>query len=144
MRGCCESSFGFFKTRVPTSSAGHRNTQRLNAGLQISSGVLQNTAPAIITIKVAQTLVSAHAVLRKDTHNEEKLLHAGLALLSLAQVALGIALYVQDDECILMDALCKSAYICELVYQGALLTGWVASEASKDSPVPAAAIAPGP
>jgi hypothetical protein len=124
----------FFKTRAPTSSAAHRNTERLNAGLQISTDVLQAFSPAVITTKSAQALVSMHAVFREDTYNMEKLLHASQTLLCLAQVALTITLYVQDNKCTTHNGLCKAAYICELVYQGILLAGWGASEFSKDLP----------
>lgn len=144
MPGYCQTFFDFFKVRAPSSSTGHRNTQRLNAGLQISTDFLQPFGPAVITTKAAQTLVSAHAVLREDTHNAEKLLHGLQALLALSQVGLAITLYAQNNSCSEMNPLCKAAYICELVYQGILLTGWGASELSKDTPALPAPAAIGP
>ncbi|STY31079.1 Uncharacterised protein [Legionella wadsworthii] len=126
------------QARVPQSSSAHRNTQRGNAGLAVTQLTVQagmqltnTTSPVtLIPISFAQVLNSGYAVLRSDTHVNEKVIQGLQAIFSAVILGLAIAL-VFDDERILEQVM----YLFQLLYSSLLLVSWGGSEVLKDPPV---------
>ncbi|CEK10091.1 hypothetical protein [Legionella hackeliae] len=118
-----------------TSSSGHRNAQRSNAVAEVVGEGLQMFNPvAVVPSKFAQSLISAYGLFRSDTHVTEKVIHFLQASISAAQLGLVITLYFQSGVCDadLEGDICKAIFLCELLYKGTLLVGWVPSEMSQD------------
>lgn len=117
-----------------TSSAGHRNSERSNAITEVIGEGLESFSPAaIIPSKLAQTLISAYGLFRSDTYVSEKVIHFTQASLSAAQMGLAITLLFQGAVCDDVEGnICKAIFLCNLLYKGTLLVGWVPSEVSKD------------
>ncbi|MFJ1269317.1 hypothetical protein ACD661_12185 [Legionella lytica] len=129
-----------FNTRGPfSSSTGHRNAQRSNAATEVISSSLEAFTPAaMIPTKLAQVAISTYSFFRSDTHLSEKTMHLLQAGLSAAQMALAITMLFESTQCSSYDSndLCKAVFLCQLLYRGTLLTGWIPSEFSKDAYTP--------
>ncbi|WP_133137601.1 hypothetical protein [Legionella rowbothamii] len=125
-----------FNTRAPfSSSTGHRNAQRSNAATEVISSSLEAFTPAaMIPTKLAQVAISTYSFFRSDTHLSEKTMHLLQAGISAAQMALAITMLFESAQCSSYDSndLCKAVFLCQLLYRGTLLTGWIPSEFSKD------------
>lgn len=114
----------FFK-----STKVNRAAQRVNAVSEIAGVALSNASPlAAVPARIAQAGVSAVSLFHPRPKPIEKVLHGFQALLSLAQAGLLIAMHYVDEDCDLSSTVCKSLLLCELMYQGVLLTGWGLSE----------------
>lgn len=120
---------------VPTSSPGHRNITRTNAGLAVLNQVIQsgqsitNTSNPIglIPIAFAQTLTSGSAVVRTDTHLHEKFTQLTQAIFAAIILVLATFLLFHDE-----DTIKTLMYLFQLLYSAILLVTWVPSEMSKD------------
>ncbi|KTC96190.1 hypothetical protein [Legionella feeleii] len=137
MPGFFDNLRNWVAMRAPyTSTAGHRNAQRTNAVTQIAGQGLESlNSTAVIPTKFAQFLTSGYALFRHDTHVSEKLIHTIQLLLAGAHTGLAIALLFQEGDCDeLTSNVCKAVTLCEFLYQGTLIVGWVPSELSKDPP----------
>lgn len=141
MPGFFNTVVSAIRTRAPfASSTGHRNAERTNAVTEVITASLQEFSPAaIIPTKFAQVAVSAYSFFRTDTYVSEKVMHFLQAGISAAQMGLAITLLFQGTQCAAFDStdLCKSIFLCQLLYRGTLLVGWVPSEFSKDPYTPA-------
>jgi hypothetical protein len=135
---CLQKVAGFFAIQPYTSSTGHRNAQRVNAGSEIiSTSLAEFTPAAIIPTKMAQILTSGYSMFRTDTHGPERLIHFLEMGISCAQVGLAINLLTRGDNCTTPDSdICKAIFLTQLLYKGILLAGWVPSEFAKDPYVP--------
>lgn len=131
--------FSECRSRLPKSSSGHRNTQRLNAGLQIVGQLANSTIDASnpaasLPITFAQTLVSASSVIRDDTHGAEKFVHLLQAILAAGETGLAITLIAMHEICTSNDinSICTAFLILKILYGATLLVTWLPSEASKE------------
>ncbi|EHL32350.1 hypothetical protein [Legionella drancourtii] len=118
------------------SSTGHRNAQRSNAATEVISSSLETFTPAaMIPTKLAQVAISTYSFFRSDTHISEKAMHLLQAGISAAQMGLAITMLFESAQCSSYDSndLCKAVFLCQLLYRGTLLTGWIPSEFSKDT-----------
>ncbi|CAM2885720.1 Uncharacterised protein [Legionella steigerwaltii] len=136
MPGSTSNILANLQARVPTSSAAHRNTQRGNAGLAVTQLTVQagmqitnTTSPIpLIPIAFAQTLNSGYAVVRSDTHLNEKFIQGLQAIFSAVILGLAISLVFNDDQIVK-----QVMYLIQLLYSALFLVTWGGSEVSKDS-----------
>ena len=123
-----------------SSSSTHRGAQKASAvatvvenGLNAISGGTLNAIPS----KVVQIGSSGYTVFCTSTHTSEKIINGLEAGITLAQLALIIALYVMGEECANDEhALCKAYFILEAVYSGLLALALGIGEMSKDPTSP--------
>lgn len=127
------SLIAYLKPSGFKSSKGSRKSQRASAGSQILGSSVEFLTPAVmIPTKLAQALLSGQTVFRTKTAFSERLLHALLSAISIAQLSLQSILLFQDDECQdIKQAICRGLFFLSLLYAGILLTGWGSSEVSK-------------
>lgn len=128
--------FERYGLRTPySSSAGHRNAERVNAGAEVIASTLEAFSPsAMIPGKFAQIFISGYSFFRSDTHTSEKIMHAVQGLISMTQVGLSIALLFNGSVCTTDNQpdICKALFLMQLLYRGTLLASWAPSEFSKD------------
>ncbi|KTC91129.1 hypothetical protein OQJ18_14255 [Fluoribacter dumoffii] len=136
MAGSTSNILTRLQARVPTSSSAHRNIQRGNAGLAVTQLTVQSgleitntTSPIpLIPIAFTQFLNSGYAVLREDTHLNEKVIQGLQALFSAVILGFAISLIFNDQEVIR-----QVMYLFQLLYSSLLLISWGGSEMSRDS-----------
>ncbi|WP_392538172.1 hypothetical protein [Legionella sp. 227] len=136
MPGSTSNILTRLQARVPTSSSAHRNTQRTNGGLLVTQSTIQagmqinnTTSPiALIPIAFAQTLNSGYAVVRSDTHLNEKLIQGLQAIFSAVILGLAISLVFHDDQIVK-----QVMFLFQLLYGALFLVTWGGSEVSKDT-----------
>lgn len=126
----------FSSARPYSSSQAHRNAERSNAFTEVIGASITLATPAgIIPTKLAQAMVSVYTVFRADTHISEKLIHGLQGLIALTQLGLAATLVVGNQTCEDEQAnasICKAAFLCQLLYSGALAVAWAPSEFYKD------------
>lgn len=127
------------------STTGHRNAERVNAGLQLAAYTFHNQPYALITTKLGQCISSFYSLFRSDTVFPEKIIH--LLQFAIAGTQLGIAstlLFNKTTCSISSDAeLCLAQLYLESLYNGTLGIGWLPSEFSKQPyqpPIPVNAL----
>ncbi len=122
--------------RPYTSSSAHRNAERLNVGVELVDTSINLLAPAAeIPIKLAQTCVSAFSIFRAELYPSERIIHVLQGSIAATQMGLAITLLFNGVSCVPDSniALCKAIMLCQLLYRGTLLVGWVPSEFSKEN-----------
>ncbi len=128
--------------KAPTfaSSSAQRNVQRTIAVTEIAGNMLESVSPVVvIPKKVAQTCLSLYTLFRCDVKLSEKAIQGLQGSIAAAQLGLAITLFFNSNTCEDdSEILCKAALLCQMIYSGVLLTGWVPSEVSKEPHEPVA------
>lgn len=90
-------------------------------------------------------MTSIYSLFRADTHVPEKIVHLLQGGISAAQLGLAITLLFETTKCTATNSsdLCNAIFLCQLLYRGTLLVGWIPSEFAKDPYAPIANPNPG-
>ena len=120
------------------SSKAQRNSLRVQSGAEIAGNAVAILSPAAkIPCKVAQSVASFYSFFSKETTPFEKGIGLTQGLISVAQVALLGYVYAQKLKCP-DESVCTALMLCDLVYEGILLSNLFVSEINKkphgDSP----------
>ncbi|CAM2870388.1 hypothetical protein [Legionella worsleiensis] len=116
-----------------TSTTGHRNAERVNAGTQLLSYSFQQQPYVMIATKLSQCIASFYSLFRSDTKIPEKIIHLLQMTISGAELGIQTTLLFKSLTCELAseNQLCTAALLLEVLYDGTLGVGWVPSEFSK-------------
>lgn len=110
------------------SCKAHRNTQRILGGIEILDQTLATISPtAQLPTKFAQSIVSLHSIFKPNTSAYEKTITSIQTTITLAQVGLLVTLILAPEMTWIFTALT----VCDLLYQGILLSGWAIAETNK-------------
>ncbi|RUR17720.1 hypothetical protein ELY21_10425 [Legionella sp. km535] len=116
-----------------TSTTGHRNAERVNAGTQLISYTFQKQPYAVIATKLGQCITSFYSLFRADTKIPEKIIHLVQFAIAGAELGIQTALLFNEITCGLSSHqdLCMAALYLEVLYDGTLGASWLPSEFSK-------------
>lgn len=117
------------------STKASRDRQRVNAFASAADNALLRANPiARIPSKTAQFFSGVSAMFNPNVKRCEKAWHAAQSALALAQLGLIMAIEFDSGSCEKNTSLCQALMICDLVYQGLLLSGFGVSESMKELP----------
>lgn len=117
----------FYSTKI------NRDTNRINGIINVFNDTVSSYSyNAIIPGKIIQSLNSTRSVIISDTNYFEKIMHFMQILVAITQLGLGITILLRSESCSNNNKeICKAISLCNLIYKGLLLTGWVPGELYK-------------